>query len=141
VNVDFSNGIFSVQKSKIKAFEFDATHCPDLFPPMAVLAAYADGVSRIFGVERLYQKESNRALALQAEFKKQGIQIELNGNEMLVHGGEVNGGASFNSYHDHRMAMAGAILALKAEQSIKIEGQECVSKSYPDFFKDLESLL
>ena len=137
VNFTYKDGQYQINKSAIKAFEFDATHCPDLFPPLVVLAAYAEGKSRILGVERLFQKESNRALALQTEFQKQGIRIEIVGNEMIIQGGRPNGGQVFSSYNDHRMAMAGAILAQDAKKPIEINNVNCVSKSYPKFYDDL----
>ncbi|MCF8366340.1 MAG: 3-phosphoshikimate 1-carboxyvinyltransferase, partial [Bacteroidales bacterium] len=71
---------FRIKKSHAQAFNFDATHCPDLFPPLVVLAASASGLSHISGVSRLSQKESNRGLVLQQEMKKLGITIDLFGD-------------------------------------------------------------
>lgn len=75
-----------VSSSNLSSFSFDASDCPDLFPPLVSLATYCCGVSEIEGVERLIYKESNRALALQNEFKKMGITIEIENNIMKVHG-------------------------------------------------------
>ena len=69
------------------AFEFDATDCPDLFPPLVALAAYCKGETKIKGVSRLTHKESNRALTLQEEFGKMGVMIELKDDIMIIHGG------------------------------------------------------
>ena len=66
-----------IKPAEMKAFEFDATDCPDLFPPLVALAAYCNGTSIIKGVNRLAHKESNRALTLQEEFGKMGVKIEL----------------------------------------------------------------
>lgn len=130
---------FQIEKSSLRGFDFDATHCPDLFPPLVVLAAASQGSSKISGVDRLSQKESNRGLVLQQEMKKLGITIELDANTMIVHGGPIRGGAIF-SHHDHRIAMAGAVAALIADGPVSIEHAECVSKSYPDFFSDMKKL-
>jgi 3-phosphoshikimate 1-carboxyvinyltransferase len=128
-----------VKRSSLKPFIFDATHCPDLFPPLAVLAAASDGISKISGVGRLAQKESNRGIVLQNELGKLGINIELDGDLMIIQGGPVSGGEIF-SHHDHRIAMAGAVAGLIAKKPVTIQHAECVSKSYPDFFKDIENL-
>lgn len=128
-----------VSKSKLTAFNFDATHCPDLFPPLAVLAAAANGISRIQGVGRLLHKESNRGLTLQQELGKLGVEIILDGDFMLVKGGRIAGGTVF-SHHDHRIAMAAAVAGLIADNPVFIEHVECVSKSWPSFFDELELL-
>ena len=122
------------------AFEFDATDCPDLFPPLVALAAVCKGVTILHGVSRLAHKESDRGLTLQTEFAKLGIQIELNRDRMLVHGGTGIKGAEVFSQHDHRIAMACGIAALCADGPITITDAEAVNKSYTDFFKHLQHL-
>ncbi|MCW3119282.1 MAG: 3-phosphoshikimate 1-carboxyvinyltransferase [Chitinophagaceae bacterium] len=124
----------------MNAFEFDATDCPDLFPPLVALAAYCKGETKIKGVSRLAHKESNRGLTLQAEFGKMGVKIELLDDLMIVHGGQGVKGATVHSRHDHRIAMACAVAALKAEGETVIEEAQAVKKSYPDFYEHLESL-
>ncbi len=130
----------TVHPSEMDAFYFDATDCPDLFPPLVALAAYCKGKTTIKGVSRLTHKESNRALTLQDEFDKMGVQIDLLGDEMAVHGGGKVKGADVHSHHDHRIAMACAVAALKADSEMEIEEAEAVKKSYPDFYNDLKSL-
>ncbi len=126
--------------AEMKAFDFDATDCPDLFPPLVALAAYCKGETNIKGVSRLTHKESNRALTLQEEFNKLGVRIELNNDTMIIHGGRGVKGAIVHSRHDHRIAMACAIAALKAEGETMIEEAQAIKKSYPDFYDDLEKL-
>ena len=121
------------------AFYFDATDSPDLFPPLVALAAYCDGKTTIKGVSRLAHKESNRAITLQDEFDKMGVLIELEGDDMIVYGGTVKG-ADVHSNHDHRIAMACAVAALRATDETTIEEAQAVNKSYPDFYNDLKSL-
>lgn len=123
-----------------KAFHFDATDCPDLFPPLVALAAYCNGTSVIEGVNRLAHKESNRGLTLQEEFGKMGIVIKLQDNLMLIEGGTVVKGATVHSHHDHRIAMACAVAGLKATGFTIIEEAEAINKSYPDFYEHLKHL-
>lgn len=123
-----------------KAFHFNATDCPDLFPPLVALAAYCKGTTVIEGVSRLSHKESNRALTLQEEFKKMGITIKLQDDLMMIEGGAGVKAATVHSHHDHRIAMACAVAALKATGETRIEDAEAVNKSYPAFYEDLKLL-
>jgi 3-phosphoshikimate 1-carboxyvinyltransferase len=129
-----------VRPSEMKGFVFDATDCPDLFPPLVALAAYCKGRTTIYGVSRLAHKESNRALTLQDEFDKMGVLIKLERDEMLIQGNGLVKGADVHSQHDHRIAMACAVAALKADSETVIEEAQAVNKSYPDFYEDLEKL-
>jgi 3-phosphoshikimate 1-carboxyvinyltransferase len=131
------NSVF-VKSSEIKAFDFDANDCPDLFPPLVVLASFADGVSTLFGVKRLLNKESNRAKTLQQEFAKANIRITLRDDEMKIYPAHVRP-AIINSHNDHRIAMAAAILGV-AGARMTIKGAECVNKSFPEFFQVLQSV-
>lgn len=123
----------------LKAFRFDATDCPDLFPPLVALAAYCEGTTVISGVSRLAHKESNRGLTLQEEFGKMGIVVDLVADNMLVGGGRVKG-ARVHSRHDHRIAMACAVAALRADGEVAIEESQAIEKSYPEFYRDLQQL-
>ncbi len=129
-----------VRPAEMKSFEFDATDCPDLFPPLVALAAYCKGTSIIKGVNRLIHKESNRAISLQEEFGRMGVTIEWNEDEMQIHGGNAIKGAEVSSHHDHRIAMAMAVAALGADGVTTIENAEAINKSYPDFFWHLKKL-
>ena len=125
---------------KLKAFHFDATDCPDLFPPLVALASFCEGTTVIEGVSRLAHKESNRGLTLQEEFGKMGIEITLQDDLMLVKGGTGLKAAIVHSHHDHRIAMACAVAALRAEGETTIEEAEAINKSYPTFYSDLKNL-
>jgi len=135
---EHSNAI-EICHAPLSAFYFDATDCPDLFPPLVSLAAACKGVSSIKGVGRLEHKESNRAVALQSEFGKMGITIDVDGDIMRITGGPLNA-ATIDSHNDHRIAMAAAISAQTANGVVAIDGAECVAKSYPEFFEDLKSI-
>lgn len=128
-----------IKKSKMKAFDFDATESPDLFPPLVALAAYCSGTSVIKGVSRLSYKESDRATALKEEFGKMGINIAINEDVMSVTGGKP-AGANTESHDDHRIAMAVAVAALCASGRVFIHDSQCIAKSYPGFFDDLRYL-
>ena len=122
-----------------KAFNFDAGECPDLVPPLVALAAGCKGVSSIYGIDRLKIKESSRAEVLQQEFARIGVRIDLTENMMKIHGGTLTVGKEpVYAHNDHRIAMALAVAACSADKPLTIEGAECVSKSYPDFFADLQ---
>jgi 3-phosphoshikimate 1-carboxyvinyltransferase len=105
---------------------------------LADLAAFGKKKSQIKGTHRLLHKESNRAQAIQKEFGKLGIQVELDGDSMIIHPGKVTPG-TVDAHNDHRIAMACAILGLKGGP-VTIQGAECVSKSYPEFFDHLQDL-
>ncbi|HEY1869826.1 MAG TPA: 3-phosphoshikimate 1-carboxyvinyltransferase [Chitinophagaceae bacterium] len=126
--------------AEMRAFEFDATDCPDLFPPLVALASYCKGETKIKGVNRLTHKESNRAVSLQQEFGKMGVKIDVDDDIMIIHGGKKLHGAKVHSHHDHRIAMACAVAGLKAEGETEIEDADAVKKSYPDFYDDLKTL-
>jgi 3-phosphoshikimate 1-carboxyvinyltransferase len=126
--------------TQLKAFEFDATDCPDLFPPLVALAALCDGVTILHGVSRLAHKESDRGLTLQTEFAKLGIRIAFNQDSMMVYGGTGIHGAEVFSQHDHRIAMACGVAALCANGPITITDAEAINKSYTDFFVHLQHL-
>ncbi len=124
----------------LKAFHFNASECPDLFPPLVALAANCNGKSVIEGTKRLVHKESNRAITLQEEFEKLGVQIELQDDLMIIHGGVGIKSATVHSRHDHRIAMACAVAALKANGPVQIGKADAVNKSYPDFYEHLKLL-
>lgn len=126
--------------AKLKAFHFDATDCPDLFPPLAALAAYCEGTTVIEGVHRLAHKESDRGLTIQQEMGKMGLEVVLQDNLMLIKGGNGLHGANVHSRHDHRIAMMCAVAGLKANGETIIEEAQAVSKSYPNFYEHIQSL-
>ena len=124
----------------LQAFEFDATNCPDLFPALAALAAAADGVSVIRGTSRLEYKECNRADAIREEYAKLGIEVDTSEEDVMrIRGGSIRS-AHVRSHGDHRMAMSLAVAGLLSDGQVTIEGAECVAKSYPGFFQDLETI-
>jgi 3-phosphoshikimate 1-carboxyvinyltransferase len=138
-NISFVNDDIEISRAELKSFEFDATHSPDLFPPLVALASYCDGVSHIKGVSRLKHKESDRAETLQKEFAKMNILIEIADDVMTISGGNPVG-ARVESHEDHRIAMALAVTSLQADSEVFLRDSQCISKSYPDFYRDIRSL-
>ncbi len=131
----------TVVRRELHPFEFNATHCPDLFPILTILAACCDGTSRIVGVGRLLHKESNRAEAIMEEFSVLGIRMEIDqeSDSLIIEGGPIEGG-TISSRGDHRIAMAAAIAGLRSRKGVTINGAEAVAKSYPTFWNDLKTL-
>jgi len=142
-NAETISGGYRISGAELRGFEFDASDCPDLFPPLVALASRCEGATRLKGATRLAGKESDRAAALAEEFGKLGLEIAVRGDEMTIRGktrGEKITGGTVSSRGDHRIAMAAAVAALRAKDTVLIEGSECVAKSYPDFFKALDSV-
>lgn len=124
----------------LKAFHFNATDCPDLFPPLVALAACCAGTTVIEGVSRLSHKESDRGITLQQEFGKLGIEITLQDDLMIIKGGTSIKSATVHSHHDHRIAMACAVAGLCADGVVVIQEADAINKSYPDFYEHLKHL-
>ncbi len=128
--------LITCAKGNLQAFHFDASDCPDLFPPLAALAAQCRGKSIIVGVNRLKHKESDRANTIKTVLNQLGIEVILENNEMHIFGGKING-ATVSSHNDHRIAMMASVMGLVASSSITIEDAEAINKSYPKFYEDL----
>lgn len=130
----------TVRKRELTGFDFDATQRPDLFPILAVLGANCEGTTHIRGVNRLVYKESNRAEAIVSEYTKLGMDVALEDDVMTVRGGSLSGG-TIDSCNDHLIAMAAAIAALAASGPVTITNAQAVTKSYPRFWDDLDSII
>ena len=138
--ISLSDNEIIVETTSLKAFQFDATECPDLFPPLVALASFCNGTTTIKGVSRLIHKESNRGETLKQEFAKLGVSILLEDDFMHINGIQEAKSCSVSSHHDHRIAMACAIAALRANDKVDIEHADAINKSYPDFFSDLKRM-
>lgn len=140
--LDGDRGDITVQRAPLKAFSVDASNCPDLFPIISVLAAFCQGTSRLAGVGRLANKESDRAKAILEMLAQMGVKASVEGDEMVIEGhslaqrlleGSLLRGGSYTSHHDHRMVMALKVAALGADSPITIDDEGCVAKSFPQF--------
>ena len=139
---DDPKGLIHVQRAPLSAFEVDAANCPDLFPIVAVLAAFCEGTSRIAGVGRLANKESDRGKAILEMLTKMGVNAKISGDKLIVEGHSLARrslthtllrGGSYTSHHDHRMVMALRVAAIGADSPIEIDDTQCVAKSFPTF--------
>ena len=166
--LDGDKGNITAQRAPLKAFSADASNCPDLFPILAVLAAFCQGTSRLAGVGRLANKESDRAKAILEMLTQMGVKASIEKDELIIEGhtlvqrlmspvipsevppvipseaegsvapGLLKGGA-YTSHHDHRMVMALKVAALGADSPIVIDDEECVAKSFPQFHEMFDS--
>ena len=131
------NDEITVKKNESLPIACDITDCPDLFPCLVILAASCKGESEISGIQRLFNKESNRLEVMMREFSNLGLTMRTTNNKILIKGtGKLSGGR-INTRNDHRIAMAAAIAGTICSENIEILDPSCVNKSYPDFFKDL----
>jgi len=129
-----------IRSKRLRATEIDAADCPDLVPPLAVVACYAQGTTKITNAERLRVKESNRLVALSSELGKMGAKIQETRDGLEITGVPSLRGAKVDPQGDHRIAMACAVAALAAKGNTTIDRASCVTKSYPSFFEDLKTL-
>ena len=123
---------------RLKAITFDAGATPDLVPTVAVLAAVAEGTSRIENAEHVRYKETDRLRALATELPKLGVDLKEERDSLTITGGKLQG-ASVHGWDDHRIVMALTLAGMVAGDTT-IDTTESVSISYPDFFKDMRSL-
>ena len=137
-----TTGPIHVSRAPLCAFETDLNNCPDLFPIVAVLAAFCPGVSRIRGVERLRHKETDRAAAIEAMLTQMGVPVQVDEDEMTIEGmalpqrlltGNLLKGGTYTSHGDHRMVMALRVASLGADSPVEIDDTACVAKSFPGF--------
>jgi len=133
-----SNNSVRVQKSKLRAIAADLSDCIDLLPTLAILAAVADGQSRFTGISRARLKESNRVLALKQGLERMGIDVTEKEDKLTIVS-SVPRGVAIDSRDDHRIAMAFSILGSVAGDTT-IDGAECVSKTYPEFWDTFKNL-
>lgn len=114
--------------------------CPDLLPPLAVMAAVRKGTTRFLNAARLRVKESDRLTAVRNMLNALGARAEEGPDSLTVYGGASLRGGTVDSCNDHRIVMAAAIAATACQEPVTILGAEAVSKSYPDFFEVFRSL-
>lgn len=142
-------GLITAQKAPLRAFDTDLNNCPDLFPIVAILAAFCHGRSNIQGFKRLASKESDRGAAILNMLTQMGVEASAAGDILSITGESVesrllNGhllkGGEYTSSHDHRMAMALTVASWCADSPIQIDDTTCIAKSFPAFL-DAYSLI
>ena len=140
--LDAPRGPIHVSRAPLSAFDADLSNCPDLFPTVAVLAAFCPGDTHLSGVERLRHKETDRAAAIEEMLRKMGVPVTVEEDMMTISGmaltqriltGNLLKGGKFTSYGDHRMVMALSLASLGASGKVGIDDASCVAKSFPSF--------
>jgi 3-phosphoshikimate 1-carboxyvinyltransferase len=118
----------------------DAAALIDEIPVMAAVAPYSRGGLEVRDAKELRAKESDRIDAVAANLRKMGAEIEERPDGMRIPGGQHLHGAELDSFGDHRIAMAFAVAALRAEGDTIIHGADAAGVSYPVFFEELEKV-
>lgn len=135
-----SEGGITVQKTALRGCAIDAGEIPDLVPILAVTAAFAKGHTEIYNAARLRIKESDRISSVAALLRDMGGVVDEGEDRLVIHGGRQLTGGDVDSVNDHRVAMSATVAALGCSGPVALYGAGAVNKSYPDFFKDFESL-
>jgi 3-phosphoshikimate 1-carboxyvinyltransferase len=130
------NGITLQGTKRLEGIRVDMGDMPDVVPTLAVVAAFAHGRTVIENIAHLRIKECDRLSAVVAELTKLGVKVEEQEATMIIHGEGGMGlhGAVIETYEDHRMAMSLAVAGLRIP-GVQITGEECVAKSFPDFWE------
>ncbi len=126
---------------RLEGITVDMGDMPDVVPTLAVVAAFAHGKTVINNIAHLRIKECDRLTATLAELVKMGAEVEEGDDYMIIHGdgGVRLHGAVIETYNDHRMAMSFAVAGLKVP-GVQITGEDCVAKSFPDFWERFAKL-
>ena len=119
----------------------DVSNCPDLVPPLAVMAAVRKGTTRLVNAARLRMKESARLASVTATLNTLGAEVEEYPDSLTIHGKDcLTGGVEVDCCNDHRIAMMAAIAATRCQQPVTLVGADCVKKSYPNFWEHYQML-
>lgn len=140
-NASWHYDTLNIAAQQLQAVQADLSHSPDLFPVLAILAASAQGTSMLHGLPRLTHKESNRAEAISNLLSLLGVQHSATTHTLTIHGQPSFESISYHCPHDHRMAMAAALAAMRSQGPITIANAQCVDKSYPSFWAHTASNL
>lgn len=132
-------GSVYVRGGKLNGCLIDAAPIPDLIPVLSVVAAAAQGETRVINAARLRLKESDRLTSTANMLKALGGAVEELPDGLVIHGGALSGG-TVDSCRDHRIAMSAAVAASVALGSVTVSEENCVEKSYPRFWQDYDSL-
>lgn len=139
--IDYLDNDIKVTSNALNGIEINIDDCIDLGPIIFVVAAFCKGTSIIKGYQRLEFKESKRATAMISELKKCGVDITMDSEKIIIKGASsYNVDVLFDSYFDHRVAMALSVFATLNKGTTLIKDYECINKSYPCFYEHLLSL-
>ena len=136
----FSGDTAAVSAGNLHGMEIDASQIPDLVPPLAVVAALAEGRTRIYNAQRLRLKESDRIQSTFKMLRSLGADAKTTDDGLIVEGGKKLHGGIVDACCDHRIVMAAATAACVCENPVVITGCDAVNKSYPSFFDDFKMI-
>ena len=141
IDASTSSVVARGRRGDLRAGSFEATDFPDSVPALAAVAAFAPGETRFEGIAHLRLKESDRLAAISETVRRAGRDAAEDATGLSIRGsaGAPAARAELATFGDHRIAMAAALLALGVG-GIRIENPDCVAKSYPRFFRDLDSV-
>lgn len=137
-SIIYGQNEITVSGAGVKALTVDMENCPDQAQTLAVLAAFASGVTTISGIRSLRVKETERVKALEQELAKMDIRTSSTADSLTIHGGSPRG-AFIDTHGDHRMAMAFAVAGAKLS-GVKINDPDVVGKTFPNFWEKLNSI-
>ena len=145
MGADISSGPNWVQTSRgawpLKAIDMDCNQIPDAAMTLAVMALYADGPSTLRNIASWRVKETDRIVAMAAEARKLGAEVEEGDDWIRIHPVQHWQAASIHTYDDHRIAMCFSLAAFNpAKLPVRILDPQCVAKTFPDYFEALFSL-
>jgi 3-phosphoshikimate 1-carboxyvinyltransferase len=130
--------------SALKGVEVPPERAPsmiDEYPVLAVAASFAEGATRMRGLKELRVKESDRLEATAAMLRVNGVTVEIEGDDLIVHGkGRPAGGGEVATHMDHRIAMAALVMGLASENAVRIDDSGFIATSFPGFTDLMRSL-
>ncbi len=133
-----------VRTSTLKGVDVPAERAPsmiDEYPILAVAASFAEGVTRMRGVQELRVKESDRLAATVDMLRSNGVAVEIEGDDMIVQGkGRPAGGAEVKTHMDHRIAMSALVMGLASENPVRIDDGAFIATSFPGFVELMRSI-
>ena len=131
-------------ESHLRGVEVPAARAPamiDEYPVLAVAAAFAEGTTVMRGLKELRVKESDRLAATAALLRANGVEAEIEGDDLIVHGkGRAVGGGFVATHMDHRIAMAALVMGLASEKPVKIDDASFIATSFPGFVELMRGL-
>jgi 3-phosphoshikimate 1-carboxyvinyltransferase len=135
---------FRVRASGLHGVEVPAARAPsmiDEYPVLAVAASYAHGTTVMRGLKELRVKESDRLAAVADGLKANSVEVEIDGDDLIVHGkGRVPGGGMVATHMDHRIAMAFLVMGLASERPVRVDDAGFIATSFPGFAPMLGAL-
>lgn len=138
-NVKRDKNQITVLGKPLISISVDMKYFPDLVPSLAIVVAFVEGISKILNIANLRDKESDRILAISSNLTGMGIKTAEKYESLEIKGGKPRGNR-VKTYNDHRIAMSFAVAALSTKGETTIQNAQVVSKSYPDFWDDLQKI-